>query len=335
MAGLPWDSQEEQLLRECHTRGDTAQETAALLKRTVAAIHNKAQQLGIKWGTEKTFTVTKPPSANRSLPEILKGQAEAYRRKADRHEAKKGIPIEIHEVKPYGLLMFGDPHVGDNGADIEYLSYCLDLVKSTPGLFGINIGDLCNFWIGRLGRLYAHQHTTDDEEIELARWMLKEIPWLFVILGNHDKWSPIAQMLCHETETAYVSHGGRFHIRCGSHELKIDARHDHKGRSQFNAAHGQIRRSYRGSDCDIIVGGHIHTGAYTLVKNGVSGFTNHCSRLGSFKRIDEFADSQHFDQDDLGPAQLYTINPEDGQIQFWSDVDAGAEYLTWLRSKTV
>ena len=336
MPGPNWNDEEDKALRCLVEQGLSAPQIARQLGRTTNAINNRLRRLGLFLSEvrEKRFHVQQIPTANRPLNEVIAAQAEAFRRKNERHESKQGIVVSLEETAPYGVLFFGDPHIGDNGCDIELLCHHISLVKETPGLYGVNIGDLTNNWVGKLGRLYAHQHTTDDEEIELARWMIGEIPWLFVILGNHDKWSAIAQMLCQEASVAYVSHGGRFVVRCGTHELKIDARHDHQGRSQFNPAHGQIRRSYRGSDARVIVGGHIHQGAYTRLRNGVTGNVSDCIRLGAYKVIDEFADSKNFDADDLGPACLVTVDPSADSVQCWWDVDEGVRYLGFLRGQS-
>ncbi len=48
------------------------------------------------------------------------------------------------------------------------MAYCMEFVRSTPHTYALNIGDLSNNWIGHLQRLYAHQHTTDDEAIKLV-----------------------------------------------------------------------------------------------------------------------------------------------------------------------
>ena len=206
------------------------------------------------------------------------------------------------------------------------------MVRETEGLYGVNIGDLTNNWLKVLGHLYAHQHTTDDEAVKLCEWIIGAIDWLWIVLGNHDKWSILAERICEEKQVMHVSHGGIFVIRCGDHELKIDARHDHAGRSMYNPAHGQIKRNYRGSDARIIVGGHIHQGARTTIRNGVTGQLSECIRLGAFKRYDEYADMKGFDEDSVGPACLVTVDPKTDDVQCWFNVDSGARYLQMLRS---
>jgi len=335
MAGLPWSREDEQRLCRDYPAGVPLDTLAAALGRTEDAIRNKAQFMGLKWGaTPKGFSVQAPPKASRDFAAIFEGQVEAYRNKSARHIAKKqGITVTIHEDAPYGILLFGDPHVDDDGCDIEYLSHCLSVVRETEGLYAVNIGDLTNNWIGRLGALYAHQHTTDDEAAKLAEWLIGSIPWLWVILGNHDKWSVLAERICEEHGVTHVSHGGVFVIRCGEHEMKVDARHDHAGRSMYNPAHGQIKRNYRGSDARVIVGGHIHQGARTTIRNGVTGQISECIRLGAFKKHDEYADMKGFDEDSIGPACLVTVDPRTDSVQVFWEVDEGARYLTWLRER--
>lgn len=277
--------------------------------------------------------VTNRPTANRPLDELLAAMAEGHVRKRAHHSSR--VEVRIPGDQPFGLLGFGDPHLGDPGCDIEYLAWCLELCRTTEGLYGLNIGDLSNNWCGKLGRLYAHQETTDDDERALVRWLLGYIPWLFVILGNHDKWSPVASLLCEQAGVAAVSHGGMFEVRNDVGTILIDARHDHAGRSQFRPDHGQARRSYRGSPADIIVGGHTHQGAGGWMRNGVTRKLAHVARLGAFKRYDDYADAKSFDSDDTGPVCLWVCDPraecdEDRVVPFLS-LRAGVRYLEVVR----
>ena len=289
--------------------------------------------MGLKWRGPNRGEI---PTANRPLSEILAGAAKDYKRKAAHHSAKReGVTLKRDDDLPFGLLFVGDPHLGDPGCDIETLAHHLEVVRETDGLEAINMGDLANFWVGRLGRLYAHQHVTDDEEIELCRWLLQEVHWAFLILGNHDKWGPVAELLCKQYGVPYASHGAKLIFKCPSCEIRVDARHDHKGNSMYNPSHGQIKQSYRGSDCDIIIGAHIHTSAQTVIRNGVTGKLSHAVRVGAYKRHDDYADAHGFDADTIGPAWLAVIDPlapEESRVQGFWDVDRGAEYLRWRRT---
>lgn len=337
MGNFKWTDKEVQFLIEAVAAGKRPEDLLSSLGRTKNGILLKAKELGLVFALQndvnRGFRVEKPASVSRPIEQLIAEQSENYRAKQSRAETKRaGIEVTLDHAGPFAIVLFGDPHVDDDGTDLEYLAYCMDFVRSTPHTYALNIGDLSNNWIGRLARLYAHQHTTDDEGIKLVEWLIEAIPWLAVILGNHDKWGPVAEMACRKAGVLSVSHGARFNVRCGDKTLKIDARHDHPGRSQYNAAFAQGKQQYRGSDCHVIAGGHIHTGAYLLVKNGVSGRVGHCIRLGAFKRYDEYADSHGFSDDSIGPACMVVVDPSQSEDSpsfcsvFWN-LEHGAKFL--------
>lgn len=334
MAGRPWTEAEIKLLREIYPSEGAPGCVRALRNRNRVSIEKKIADLGIKreWATAPV------PTANRSIVELLEHRAAEYTRKEAHHAAKKGIEITREDDKPYAILAIGDPHVDDPGSDIDYLAYCLLTVANTDGVMPINIGDLTNNWVGSLQRLHAHQTTTDDEAVDLMRWMLTACPWAWVVLGNHDKWGPIATLLCQEYEIPYVSHGATFKIQAPSgRTLTVDCRHTHRGNSQYNPSHGQIKQAYRGSRADIIIGGHTHTGAHTLLRNGVADQVAHAVRIGAFKRWDEYADALGFPDESLGPAVLFVVDPMSdhpvGWITPFYDLESGLEYLEYKRGR--
>jgi hypothetical protein len=328
-----------QAVREGYRDCIPVEEIAAELPgRTLHAVHNLAKRQGWLWGVASRPTrVEIPPAANRTIEEIFRDQAERFRQKRAHHDTKRqGIGIELEDEGPYAVMFFGDPHADDDGCDLGYLGHCLELVRQNPHVFAANIGDLTNNWVGKLAGLYAHQHTTDDEGVALIEWLLESVPWLFVVLGNHDKWSPVAELLCRQHNVPYVSHGAKFRIRRGADELVIDARHDHPGRSMYNPSHGQVKRNYRGSDADIIVGGHIHQSAYTLVRNGETGKLGHCIRVSSFKVVDEYADKLGLPDEAISPAVLAVIDPgagDLGRVTVFQDPEQGLRLLSALRGR--
>lgn len=348
----PWTNEDDALLRKLYAEGADHQKLKDELGRTISGIQQRARALGFKHAarmspverkalgsTSRGFTAERPPSVNRPIEKLFEEQAAIFQRKRERGDIKRqGVNIHIHDSGPFGILFFGDPHVGDDGCDIEQLAYYMELVRATDHVYGANIGDLSNNWVGTLKRLYAHQHTTDDEETALVEWLIGYIDWLFVTLGNHDKWGPIAEMVCRHHDVMTVSHGAIFKVHVGERVLKIDARHTHRGNSQYNASFAQVKQQYRGSDAHVIIGGHIHTGAYTLVRNGVSGRLGHCIRLGSFKKYDEYADQQGFSDDSVGPACLIVCDPsiaedDPGFVTVWFNLEHGVRFLESLRER--
>lgn len=332
--GKPWSKQEDDKLRE---RYPIEGPTMHILGRSLVSIRNRASKLGVKYGVETPIVVTEIPTANRDIKTLLDDRFTEFARKRLHHEAKKKVVIELKDDKPYGVLFYGDPHVDDPGSDLQALESAM-AVGNSPSILNVNVGDLTNNWVGSLQRLYAHQTTTDDEAIELIEWMLTKIPWAFIVLGNHDKWGPIATLLCQKFNIPYASHGTRFTVETpkGRH-LMVDCRHDHIGRSQYHPAHGAAKQNYRGNPSDIIISGHTHTGGHEIIKNGVADQTAHAVRIGAFKKYDDYADSKGYADESLGAAVLFVVDPQSEHEVDWLkpfyDLELGRDYLGWLRNR--
>jgi len=330
-----WLGHEEQELTRLVKEGKRYKEIADILGRSMPSIKGKARELGHAKGYSKQFEVKGLTKSNRTVAELLEARTEAFRRKKAHHEGKKDVHVKIGGEGPYMLMAFGDPHVDDDGVCLATLKEHMDIARQ-PEVFAFNIGDLTNNWVGKLRGLYAHQQFTEDEATEMMRWLISEIDWLWVILGNHDKWSHVAELICRDHGVHSVSHGGIFHVARGDHRISIDARHDHQGRSMYNAAHGQVKRNYRGSPCDVIIGGHTHTIAYMLLKNGVSGQTAHCLRVGSYKLYDDYADRLGYDSEAISPCVAFVVDPRfEGaeSITVFHDPKRGLEYLQFVRNQ--
>jgi hypothetical protein len=342
MPGTRWTKAEEEAVKALWPRIrslDQAEDLARRLHRTVYAVKNKAQAMGLQMGTGLP-EIERPPSANRPLWQIVEDQIRSAAAKRAHHGSKhSGVRVSLKDDRPWVLALLGDPHVDDDGFDGALFARHTEAC-AVHGFHAVNLGDLTNNWVGRLGRLYAHQHTTDDEAMELCRWLLRKIPWVAVVLGNHDRWSPVAQLLCQEAGVPYVSHGAVFVFETPSgHWIKCDLRHDHRGRSMYHPAHGQARKSFRGSDCHVIAGAHLHVSAYEKLVNGVTGRTSHCVRVGSFKRWDDYADSKGLDRDDIGPAAYVVVDtsrpPEEDCAVVFHDPDYAALFRDALNSKNL
>ena len=338
-----WTVDEERVLIEMANAGVPLHDVAKELGRTHGSITNKMQSLGLEHGIKRErkagFTIQPPPSSSRSIAEVMEAQAENFRRKQSHHEVKaKGIEVTLDDPGPFAIAFFGDPHVDDDGCDLEYLAYCMGIVNNTPHMYGANIGDLSNNWIGRLGRLYGVQHVTEDEAVECVDWLVQALPWMFVILGNHDKWGILAELKCKEHGVVYVSHGAIFNIICGESRIVVDARHDMPGRSQYLANFAQVKKNWRGSQADIIVAGHIHTSATAVVKNGVADKLAHCIRVGAFKRYDDYADRLGFADDSVSPIMICVVDPrlkeeDPDRIKTFMQPERAADYLGFLRGQ--
>lgn len=331
--GTFWTEDESNRLAELHQSGATIPELMAALNRPESAVRSKLRRIV---GQSSPASVEPVPKASRSLVDLLEDSLKSFDRKRSHHEAKRqGVNVDIEGSGPFALVAFGDPHVDDNGFDLDSFTRSVRLVRSAKDAYAFNVGDLTNNWIGRLARLYAHQNTTDDEAVTLCRWLLEALPWLFVILGNHDKWSPVAELLCAEVGVLHVSHGAIFKVNRNGETWTLDARHDHPGRSMYNPAHGQVKRSYRGSQADILIGGHLHVSGYTIAKNEVTGQIGHCARVGAFKRYDDYADANGYGDGHISPVVCFVCVPDaspEGRVVAFHDLEQGLFFLKALQN---
>lgn len=334
----PWSDAELQILKEEYpTLGVDAM--MAKLQRTRDSIFNKAQQLKLKY-TGPVFHVERAPEPP-CVTELIERRIREFEEvKVIKDPRQRGIVIETQWRGPIALGFIGDPHLDDRGMDMASFRRDCDLLNSRPNILAGNIGDLVNNWIGSLARLHGEQNTTQDQALKLIEWMCGLVPWGWIILGNHDLWNEVVRHVAKTAAptAAIVPHGAQFLIRGAGYEVRLEARHDHPGRSMYNAAHGQLRANYRGSPCHIHVGGHIHEGAYTLTRNAYSGVTGHSIRLGSYKVYDDYAEAKGYKGGGLAPSCLCVVDPtkdesDTGFINVFFDLEDGIHFLDKLQEK--
>lgn len=144
------------------------------------------------------FTVMTLPDDDIDIEELVELRIKQFGKKKEFEEASKLIPVNVKIKGAIGILHFGDPHVDDDGTDLATLREHSDLTKQ-EGVWGANVGDTTNNWIGRLARLYANQSTSAAQAWKLAEWFINRTRWLYMIGGNHD---------CHDTQTEALTRRG-------------------------------------------------------------------------------------------------------------------------------
>jgi hypothetical protein len=288
------------------------------------------------------YSFTPLPEDDVSIEELVEQRKRKFAHKREYEEASKLIPIRIKINGPIGLLHFGDPHVDDDGTDIEALERHTDLCNRTPGLFACNVGDTTNNWVGRLARLYGEQATSAAQAWRLAEWFIGRCSWLYMISGNHDAWSgsgdPI-KWIAKQQNALYKSSEARIALKFpNGREVRVNARHDHSGSSIWNPAHGPMKAAMLGTRDHIYVAGHKHESAYSVLKDPISGITMHLMKVASYKVYDRYAKERGFRDNALSPCGLTVINPllpadHPDMVKVWWEPEEGAEYLTWLRNR--
>jgi hypothetical protein len=288
------------------------------------------------------YEFTPLPDDDVPIEELIAQRKRKFQHKREHEEASKLIPIKVKMDGAIGILHFGDPHVDDDGCDIEAIERHTDLVNRTEGLFAANVGDTTNNWCGRLARLYADQTTSAAQAWKIAEWFINRCNWLYMIGGNHDLWSGSGDPLrwiAKQQDALYKSSEARLALRFPNGlEVRVNARHDHSGSSIWNPAHGPMKAALMGTRDHLYVAGHKHESAYSVLKDAISGITMHACKVASYKIYDRYAKERGFRDNCLSPCALTTINPalpadHPDLVKVWWDPEEGANYLTFLRRR--
>lgn len=281
-------------------------------------------------------SVKAPPDPNEPIADLIARKKAGVVRAQAHEEWAKLIPVTVNDPGPIGILLVGDPHVDDDGCDINQLEHDLTTVGRTKGFYAGHLGDLTNNWVGRLARLYAHQSTSFSDGLRLTEWMLGLCPNLFVVNGNHDTWEKGADLLRFIVKAgAHQSHGARMALRWPSgQEIRLHARHDFPGKSQFSDTHGMKRELLWGHKDHILVCGHTHVDEARVEPS--SEGVHWMFRVSGYKVIDEYAKEHHLRPKRLAPSVSVVIQPDAKPAErvkpFW-DVEAAADWLTFLRKR--
>lgn len=291
----------------------------------------------------RDFDVDPVPSDLRPVEELIAARKAQFARRDAAERAGKLIGVNVKLDGPIGIVHFGDPHVDDDGTDMATLERHVALVRDTDGMFGVNIGDSQNNWVGRLSHLYGKQAMKAQEAWALVEWLIGELEskWVFLISGNHDAWSGTGDPLkwiAKQSDVMYKPDGARVALRFpNGREVRINARHDWPGRSQFNPAHGQVKAALMGWRDHIIIGGHTHSCGYSFTVDPSTGMINHCVRVGTYKTYDDYARQCGFASSNVSPAVCTIIDPdsptEAGLVHVDFCVERAADYLAFLRKR--
>ena len=287
------------------------------------------------------FEIPLLPSADTNPADLVDRLVKQSEKVEQAKEARRLIAVRIKIDGPFGIAHFGDPHVDDPGTDWKDLKRHVDIVKATPGLFAGNVGDLTNNWVGRLAKLFAKQEVTHTQAFQLADWLMHEIPWLYLVKGNHDLWSGAGDPLdwiCRGMDGLMDKFNLRLEIKPPKGKsVRVNIRHDFPGTSMWNPAHGPSRAAQMGWRDHILVAGHRHTCGYNILKDPASGLVSHAIRVGGFKKHDDFALEKGFPDQNFSPCAVTIINPQSkteiGLVHTIWDIETAADYLTWLRTR--
>jgi hypothetical protein len=291
---------------------------------------------------EKPFYLeSPPPSELPTLDELKARRRSEFQRVHAAKESRRLIDVKIAIDGPIGIAHFGDPHIDDPGTNLPLLERHVGIVNRTEGLFGANVGDQQNLWVGRLARLYGEQSTSAAESWMLAEWLVRSVQWLYLLAGNHDLWAgagdPIKWMM-RVQPGVHEAHGARLNL-CfpNGRKVRINARHDFLGHSMWNTAHGPAKAVQMGWRDHILTCGHRHTSGYNPIKDPATGLISHAIRVASYKWHDRYADEKGLPDQNFSENVVTVIDPqasdERSLVTVLLNVEEAAEFLIFKRRK--
>jgi len=288
------------------------------------------------------FTVEDYPTGNEPIDEHIENRIKKYALKSKAKNHERLINVRINVDGPIGIAHFGDPHIDDDGTNIAELLAHADLVQNTEGMFGGNIGDNQNNWVGRLARLYGEQSTSAKESWRLTEYFISKVQWLYLVGGNHDAWSGAGDPL----EWIVSQQNGIFHnngvrinlVFPNKKEVRINARHTFAGHSMWNTAHGISKAVQMGWRDHVLTAGHTHVSGYQVLKDPATGLISHAIRIASYKEMDRYAEEKGLPDQNIFKCPVTIIDPryDDDDSRLVTtifDPNEGRDYLTWKRSK--
>ena len=288
------------------------------------------------------FTVEDLPTGNEPIGELIDNRIKKYALKSQARNAENLISIKINVDGPVGIAHFGDPHIDDDGTNIAELLMHAELIQKTEGMFGGNIGDNQNNWIGRLARLYGEQSTSAKESWRLTEHFISKLDWLYLVGGNHDAWSGAGdplEWMCSQSNGVFSNNGVRMNlIFPNKKQVRVNARHNFAGHSMWNTAHGLVKAIQMGWRDHVLTAGHTHVSGYQVLKDPSSGLISHALRIASYKEMDRYADDKGLPDQNVFKCPVTIIDPQyaDNDPRLITTIfepNEGAEYLTWKRSK--
>jgi hypothetical protein len=300
---------------------------------TAVTPRNPAEELHIPY----------PPDSCEPISELIARKAAQFKREGDVRSFNKLVHIGVKARGPVAIAAVGDPHVDDDGCDVQRLVDDMRVIGVTEGMYALHLGDITNNWVGRLGRLYAHQSTKASDGIRLAEHIFSLAPPLAVVAGNHDLWNEGMSWLRFCVQQAGVDasllqpHGVRMELAFpGGKTLRIHARHDFPGHSQYNPVHGLRKEHLFGMRDHINIAGHKHIDSYSVVPSP-DGYMQHMLRVSGYKAHDDYAAERNLQPMKMAPTVALVIdpdaqNPAELVKPFW-DLGLAADYLRFMRGR--
>ena len=320
---------------------DSKREVARQLDMSESKVHRLLKV--VSENVNEMVELPEFPDDDIPAEEILNHHEERFQKRLRHEESLKWFNVKIKDKKPVGITFVGDPHLGSNSCNVPLLRSDVDIMSNTDGVYCVNLGDTADNWsYGNLVRLYADNDVSRKTERRLARWFLQEagVPWIVWLMGNHDAMAgefPTYLKTLNAHQIPMLDWRAKFKLTFpNEREVRIDASHNHKGTSIYNRLHGQKRAALWNENADIYVAGHHHNWAMTQEELD-DGRVVCLARARGYKWTDDFTVRHGFHDNVQGASIMFVIDASEEsltkRIKPFSDLEEGAEYLTWKRSR--
>lgn len=307
----------------------------AAIRRFVGRVEEASKELELELPGGKQ-------SSNIDVDDLISRRIKEFNVKKGNYDREKLLPVRVRMDGPIGLGLMGDPHVDDDGTDLEQLFDHVGLFDgSNEGLYAGCIGDVANNWVGGLARLWSEQSTSAEESRAIVSEFLTRVNWMFYIHGNHDMWNNgnnlINSILSHN---ALIRKDTRVRLQLrlpNGRDVRLYAVHGFPGKSMWSEVYGAAKKAQLDGTHHIYAAGHIHTSGYAHGWHEGNELMWHAVQIASYKKIDRYAEELNLDPKDLYNCPVALIDPyASSQINFirWEfDPHEGAERLAWMRKR--
>ena len=335
------DEQCEEALKLVLEHGTThmAAKAAGIDPNTLKHRYNAAME---RFGGAKAVPTAEPlPPADLPTEQIIDLMRSRFERRAANAAARRWRQFQVPTDGPYALMLFGDPHIDDDGCNWGLLESHCKLARDTDHLYAISVGDASNNWVGRLTRLYANQETSVKTARQLIKWLLVEsgVPWFLWIHGNHDAWNegiPIIEgMNAHQI--AMEDWQAKFVLQSpNGYNFRTWVAHNFPGTSQWNKLHGAQKAAQMKDWAHLYVAGHHHNWALHQEEHDHRNFVYWLARVRGYKFQDTYADHLGFGEQEYGSSIVCVVDPHANKLNSltcFADPYEGVDFLNFKRRK--
>jgi hypothetical protein len=261
----------------------------------------------------------------------------------DKIEKRYSQTVEIPDYRPILLVLLSDIHLGNKHCDYINAKADAELVRDTPGVYSMCLGDVADLWITpKLAHIQREQPIPlSDEYALLESWLdIMDHKLLCMVSGNHDLRAynmagiDVVQKALKNIPVLYDQHEIRFTLKLGDAAWRWKLRHSFERKSQYNPSHGiEFDAKFQDGTFDFAVEGHRHNA--TMFRE----FYDHAYdrkiklavTLGCYELDSAYGRQLNCPRSTPGGSAGIMLWP-DGTWQSWHNIKEAVKYLEYVRN---